>query len=289
MPFWKRLLAVITPSQAPAPRVGHYARRHGHDHALTAAKARRAVVAATPDPPAAAEDQAPAAAAAEGATASLPTATPRRVHKHAPPTVTVQAAPVPTPPDASAPANENALLVTGGIALVLVPQNAPPGDEPAQPAAEAAPVSPPPAQPRAVHKQARTAAVAAPIAVPLDTPSDVPPAEQPDNPTPPVEPQVRAPRSRDSACNGGHRIRSAYYWEGHHTASGQPFNPHGLTAAHRTLPFGTRLTVTNPRTGQTVTVIINDRGPFVQGVSLDLSLGAAQAIGMHGTGTVCIL
>jgi len=72
-------------------------------------------------------------------------------------------------------------------------------------------------------------------------------------------------------------------------ASGAPFNPDGMTAAHRTLPFGTRLTVMNPRTGQSVSVVINDRGPFVQGVSLDLSRGAAQAIGMHGTGAVCLL
>jgi len=62
-----------------------------------------------------------------------------------------------------------------------------------------------------------------------------------------------------------------------------------MTAAHRTLPFGTHLTVTNPRTGQSVNVVVNDRGPFVRGVSLDLSLAAAKAIGMHGTGSVCIL
>jgi rare lipoprotein A len=104
-----------------------------------------------------------------------------------------------------------------------------------------------------------------------------------------------APRVRErsataaSGCNGGQRIISAYYWEGRHTASGAPFNPDGMTAAHRTLPFGTRLTVMNPRTGQSVSVVINDRGPFVQGVSLDLSRGAAQAIGMHGTGAVCLL
>jgi len=97
-----------------------------------------------------------------------------------------------------------------------------------------------------------------------------------------------APAGTDTRCNGGQRIISAYYWQGEHTASGQPFNPHGMTAAHRTLPFGTRLTVTNPRTGKSVVVIINDRGPFVPGVSLDLSLGAAQAIGMHGIGAVCI-
>jgi rare lipoprotein A len=104
------------------------------------------------------------------------------------------------------------------------------------------------------------------------------------------EPHVPpAKQGANSGCNGGQRVVSAYYWEGSHTASGQPFNPHGLTAAHRTLPFGTHLTVSNPRTGKTVTVLINDRGPFVRGVSLDLSLGAAQAIGLHSTGSVCIL
>src|SRR5260370_24561419 len=72
------------------------------------------------------------------------------------------------------------------------------------------------------------------------------------------------------------------------TASGQRFDPQGMTAAHRTLPFGTRLTVTTPRTGKSVTVVINDRGPFVSGPPLDLTLGAAQAIGMHATGAVCI-
>jgi peptidoglycan lytic transglycosylase len=91
-----------------------------------------------------------------------------------------------------------------------------------------------------------------------------------------------------SGCIGGRRIISAYYWEGKRTASGQLFDPNGMTAAHRTLPFGTRLTVSNPRTGQSVIVVVNDRGPFVSGIDLDLSLGAAQAIGMKGTGAVCI-
>jgi rare lipoprotein A len=107
-------------------------------------------------------------------------------------------------------------------------------------------------------------------------------------------PAVRAHRRRrfENAgydCGGGRRIISAYYWEGRHTASGQRFNPYGMTAAHRTLPFGTQLTVSNPRTGKSVSVIINDRGPYTSGVSLDLSLGAARAIGMRGTGAVCLL
>jgi rare lipoprotein A len=95
--------------------------------------------------------------------------------------------------------------------------------------------------------------------------------------------------SRGSVCNTGRKVITAYYWEGSHTASGQPFNPHAMTAAHRTLPFGTHLNVTNPRTGKSVEVIVNDRGPYTSGVGLDLSLGAAQAIGLHGTGSVCIL
>jgi rare lipoprotein A len=95
--------------------------------------------------------------------------------------------------------------------------------------------------------------------------------------------------SHGSVCNTGRKVITAYYWEGSHTASGQPFNPHAMTAAHRTLPFGTHLNVTNPRTGQSVEVIVNDRGPYVSGVGLDLSIGAAQAIGLHGTGSVCIL
>ena len=121
-------------------------------------------------------------------------------------------------------------------------------------------------------------------AVPAET------AEPIEGPRTTDEPRVPpAKQEPSSVCNGGRRIVSSYYWEGRHTASGQPFNPHAMTAAHRTLPFGTHLSVTNPRTGKTVNVLVNDRGPFVRGVSLDLSLGAAQAIGMHGTGSVCIL
>jgi rare lipoprotein A len=105
----------------------------------------------------------------------------------------------------------------------------------------------------------------------------------------PATPPSRARPASEDGCNGGQRIVSAYYWEGRHTASGEPFNPNGMTAAHRTLPFGTRVTVSNPRTGRSVTVVINDRGPYVRGVSLDLTIAAAKAIGMHGTGSVCIL
>jgi rare lipoprotein A len=69
---------------------------------------------------------------------------------------------------------------------------------------------------------------------------------------------------------------------GSKTASGQRFNQNAMTAAHRSLPFGTKLRVTHG--GSSVIVTINDRGPFVRGRVLDLSTGAARAIGLTGAG-----
>ena len=68
------------------------------------------------------------------------------------------------------------------------------------------------------------------------------------------------------------------------TANGERYNPSGMTAAHRTLPFGTRVRVTSPSTGRSVVVRINDRGPFIGGRIIDLSVGAARAIGLTNTG-----
>ena len=90
------------------------------------------------------------------------------------------------------------------------------------------------------------------------------------------------------SCSGQHVV-ATFYASGRRTASGQTFDPSGHTAAHRTLPFGSRVTVTNPQTGSSVTVVINDRGPFTHGVTLDLSRGAARAIGMHRTQWLCML
>jgi rare lipoprotein A len=83
-------------------------------------------------------------------------------------------------------------------------------------------------------------------------------------------------------------VRASYYDTGTRTASGERFRAGGFTAAHRTLPFGTRLRLTNPRTGRSVTVRINDRGPFVRGRGLDVSRGAAAALGMIGSGTATL-
>lgn len=72
---------------------------------------------------------------------------------------------------------------------------------------------------------------------------------------------------------------------GNRTASGERFNPQAMTAAHRTLPLGTKLRVTNKANGKSVVVRINDRGPFAKSRLIDLSLGAARQIGMVRTGT----
>jgi rare lipoprotein A len=77
---------------------------------------------------------------------------------------------------------------------------------------------------------------------------------------------------------------ASFYTEGTRTASGEKFDTRELTAAHPTLPFGTRLRVTNVATGRSVTVRVNDRGPYVAGRNVDVSYSAADALGMVGAG-----
>lgn len=85
----------------------------------------------------------------------------------------------------------------------------------------------------------------------------------------------------------GQGIASYYGHElaGNRTANGERFNPNGLTAAHRTLPLGTKLRVTNVANGRSVIVRVNDRGPFVGKRLIDVSLGAAREIQMIRSGT----
>jgi rare lipoprotein A len=77
---------------------------------------------------------------------------------------------------------------------------------------------------------------------------------------------------------------ASFYSEGQQTANGEQFDPNDLTAAHPSLPFGTRLRVTNVSTGRSVTVRVNDRGPFVHGRVVDVSYSAARALGMVHAG-----
>jgi len=92
-----------------------------------------------------------------------------------------------------------------------------------------------------------------------------------------------SPRNAGEAQVASHGVAS-FYTEGTQTANGEKFDTQELTAAHRTLPFGTRLRVTNVATGRSVTVRVNDRGPFVPGRDVDVSYAAAETLGMVGGG-----
>jgi len=97
---------------------------------------------------------------------------------------------------------------------------------------------------------------------------------------------VSAPAFAASGKVQGEGIAS-FYGREHHggpTASGERFNMHAMTAAHRTAPLGSRLKVTNLKNGKSVVVRINDRGPFVRGRIIDLSRGAADVLGFTGSG-----
>src|SRR5215467_12309067 len=91
-----------------------------------------------------------------------------------------------------------------------------------------------------------------------------------------------------SAAMAESGIASIYAYKGERTASGERANPSGYTAAHRTLPFGTRVRVTNKSNGRSVIVRINDRGPFVRGRVIDLTPAAARALGFSGLARVTL-
>ena len=99
------------------------------------------------------------------------------------------------------------------------------------------------------------------------------------------------PAQAEPTFDGGRAIGggvASYYGNelaGHRTASGERFNPGLLTAAHRTLPLGSMVRVTNPANGKSVVVRINDRGPFARGRVLDLSKSAAAQIGLIARGS----
>ncbi|MEZ5819289.1 MAG: septal ring lytic transglycosylase RlpA family protein [Xanthobacteraceae bacterium] len=109
--------------------------------------------------------------------------------------------------------------------------------------------------------------------------------EQPQRPVATASVVRRAPEASDKSRGKSQGIAS-YYSQGVRTASGEKFDPNELTAAHPTLPFGTRLRVTNQHTGRSVTVRVNDRGPYVPGRVVDVSYSAARELGMVGRGVV---
>jgi rare lipoprotein A (peptidoglycan hydrolase) len=97
---------------------------------------------------------------------------------------------------------------------------------------------------------------------------------------------------RSGNCSGT-EVLASYYASGRRTATGERFDANGNTAAARTWPVGSSLTVTNPNTGKSVTVRINDTGPwgtaYRMGARLDLARGAARRIGMRGAQYVCVI
>ncbi len=103
---------------------------------------------------------------------------------------------------------------------------------------------------------------------------------------------IERPVEADAGQSGGRRLQAgmaSWYgpgFQGRKTASGERFNTNDLTAAHRSLPFGTRVKVVNQATGRSVVVRINDRGPFHGGRVIDLSRASAAAIGMGGLARV---
>ncbi|MEU4566027.1 septal ring lytic transglycosylase RlpA family protein [Micromonospora sp. NPDC023956] len=140
---------------------------------------------------------------------------------------------------------------------------------PASPAASPSSVSPAPARtgsPNATPAPARSTAASRSKPRVTSTPSKRATAK-------PAAPKRTAPTVVASGTCG-----ASFYAEGQLTANGENFDPSAMTAAHKTLPFDTRVRVTNPDTGASVTVRINDRGPYIDGRCIDLSRAAFGAI-----------
>ncbi|WP_245679676.1 septal ring lytic transglycosylase RlpA family protein [Actinomadura hibisca] len=147
--------------------------------------------------------------------------------------------------------------------------------QPAEPQATVPMADPPRATPtRASRGQHRTDK---PVRKPTVAPSAAP-TKAKKRPEPKKTPKARVLSS--GSCE------ASYYWEGQMTASGERFDPSELTAAHKTLPMGSKVRVTNKNNGKSVTVRINDRGPYVGGRCLDLSKAAMAQVGGTGSGVV---
>jgi rare lipoprotein A (peptidoglycan hydrolase) len=116
-----------------------------------------------------------------------------------------------------------------------------------------------------------------PIATPSATPSETPSEKE-------AVPRKRHKKVEQILSRGA--CEASFYGSGGTTASGEAFNPAALTAAHKTLPMGSKVRVTNRHNERSVVVRINDRGPFVAGRCLDLSAAAMRAVGGTGSGVI---
>jgi rare lipoprotein A (peptidoglycan hydrolase) len=167
-----------------------------------------------------------------------------------------------------------ALIAAAGLAAValaaIVVSVTGPGSSSAQLNSRGALADPPRPLDRASRDDPRTA---------LATPTPEPTETQPEQAPPKKKRQHRKILSR-GACE------ASYYGSGGRTASGESFDRDALTAAHKTLPIGSKVRVTNRHNDRSVVVRINDRGPFVAGRCLDLSSAAMQAVGGLGSGVI---
>jgi len=97
------------------------------------------------------------------------------------------------------------------------------------------------------------------------------------------------PELKAEAVKKSYQGTATWYQDGKRTADGQRFNPDKYSVAHRTLPFGTMLRLTNVKTGTTIDAVVNDRGPFIKGREVDVSRGGAKALGFFHSGTAKLL
>jgi rare lipoprotein A (peptidoglycan hydrolase) len=121
--------------------------------------------------------------------------------------------------------------------------------------------------------------------IPDPDPSDAGPTPEPSE-TPPAQETQPVQKKRHRRILSRGTCEASYYGSGGKTASGEAFDPGALTAAHRTLPIGSKVRVVNRHNDRSVVVRINDRGPFVAGRCLDLSSAAMQAVGGLGSGVI---
>ncbi len=172
-----------------------------------------------------------------------------------------------------APKTRITLLALAGLAVaslvVTVYALGVPGLSSAKTSDHAAPA---PADSRRVPDRVSRGESRTPIATPSEGPSEHPTA-------------AKHKRHRERILSTG-SCEASYYGDGQRTASGEEFDPSELTAAHKTLPMGSRVRVINRNNDQSVVVRINDRGPFVSGRCLDLSTAAMRAVGGMGSGVI---
>ncbi|MEU5877212.1 septal ring lytic transglycosylase RlpA family protein [Spirillospora sp. NPDC047279] len=172
------------------------------------------------------------------------------------------------------------ILIAAGVAVAVIAAGgwaalaSGGGGEKAAPAREAQaarqPITPQADPPRATPSRASRGGDRAPV------------------PTPQPKTAKPKPKPKKSAVKvvGSGSCEASYYWESQPTASGEQFDPSELTAAHKTLPMGSKVRVTNKNNGKSVTVRINDRGPYVGGRCLDLSKAAMAEVGGTGSGVI---